>query len=100
MAVFRHGVLEEKRPDNCASILSFARFSEGISMLDCGLEPDGWLAMYNGHFRFSDTLVANGYAVDSFRMADQPPLDLLYGPDNCRLEEQSYDEVLFRKLRS
>lgn len=100
MAVFRHGVLETKQPDNCESILSFARFSEGISMLDRCLEPDGWLAIYNGHFRFTDTLVANGYAVDSFRMTDQPPLDLLYGPDNCRLTGRSYGEVLFRKLRS
>lgn len=100
MAVFRNGLLEAGRPDNCASILSFARFSEGIARLDECLEQGGWLALYNGHFRFSDTRTAQSYACDSFRMTDHPPLTILYGPDDFLLEAASYDEVLFQKVKT
>lgn len=98
MAVFRHGVLEAERPEDCSAVLPFARFAEGVAMLDASLEPGGWLALYNSHFRFVDTPTAEGYACDWLRMTDHRPLDLLYGPDNRRLAGMTDDAVLFRKL--
>jgi cyclopropane fatty-acyl-phospholipid synthase-like methyltransferase len=97
LAVFRHGTLEAGRPDNCAAILPFARFAAGIAMLDAVLEPGGWLAVWNAHFRFADTRTAAKYARDPLAMTGQPPLDLLYGPDNRRLDGITEDAVLFSK---
>ncbi len=98
MAVFRHGVLEAERPTDCSTVLPFARFAQGIAMLDACLEPDGWLALDNSHFRFTDTQTAASYAIDPLRMTDHRPRDLLYGPDNQRLLGVTDDAVLFRKL--
>ena len=97
MAVFRHGVLEAKRPADCSAVIPFARFGEGIALLDAALEPGGWLALYNTHFRFCDTRTASGYDCDPLRMSDHRPLDLLYGPDNRRLDRVTDDTVLYRK---
>lgn len=97
MAVFRHGVLEAERPTDCSTVLPFARFAEGIAMLDACLEPKGWLALYNSHFRFIDTPTAANYTTDPLRMTDHRPLDLLYGSDNQRLSGMTDDAVLFRK---
>ena len=97
MAVFRHDELEERRPEDCAAILPFASVEDGIARLDAVLEPGGWLALYNAHFRFSDMEVAAHYTTDPLRMAGQPPQNLLYGPDNRRLDGVEYDAALFRK---
>lgn len=98
MAVFRHGVLEAERPMDCSAVLPFARFAEGVAMLDARLDPGGWLALYNSHFRFADTPTAAGYADDPLRMTGQRPRDLLYGPGDQRLVGVTDDTVLFRKL--
>ena len=96
MAVFRHGELELQRPDSCTRYLPFARFAEGLAMLDAVLEPRGWLALYNQHFRLSDTRLAARYRAEDLTMAE--PLTLLYGPDDRRLDGVSETAALFRKL--
>ena len=96
MAIFRHGELEAFRPDHCTEILPFARFAQGVAMLDACLEPGGWLAIWNAHFRFADTPEAAGYDADSLRLTGTSQ-DLLYGPDDRRLDGESYAEVLFGK---
>lgn len=98
MAVFRHGELEARRPDSCAAVLPFARFEQGVAALDRVLEPGGWLAIGNAHFRLADTALAAGYAADPLRCGDLPPQALLYGPDDCRLDGVVEPAVLFRKL--
>jgi len=97
MAVFRHGVLEAQRPESCAAVLPFARFAKGVAALDRVLVPGGWLAIYNAHFRFTDTATAAGYDPDLLRMTDHPPQDLLYGPDDRLLDGANEACVLFRK---
>ena len=97
MAVFRHGELEAARPASCAAVLPFARFAEGVAALDRVLVPGGWLALYNAHFRLADTPAAASYDPDPLRMTDHPPQELLYGPDDHRLNGVSEAVVLFRK---
>ena len=97
LAVFRHGLLEAERPDDCSARLPFARFAEGVGKLDAVLEPGGWFALWNAHFRFTDAPAAAQYIRDPWSMRDQPPLQLLYGPDNRRLDGVTEDAVLFRK---
>lgn len=99
MAVFRHGELEALRPDTCTATLPFTRFAEGVAMLDACLEPGGWLAIWNAHYRFGDTDVAAGYAADGLRMQGGGQ-ELFYGADDRRIDGQCYDEVLFRKADS
>lgn len=98
MAVFRHGDLELHRPANCAAVLPFARFAEGLAMLDRHLTVGGWLALYNQQFRLADTPLAGRYAADPLRMGDDQALVLLYGPDDCRIDGAREQAVLFRKL--
>ncbi|MBK9011496.1 class I SAM-dependent methyltransferase [Novosphingobium sp.] len=97
MAVFRHGELEARRPASCSTVLPFARFAEGIAALDEVLEPGGWLAIGNAHFRFADTPAAANYEADPLRIADAPPQALLYGPDDRQLAGVTEPAVLFRK---
>ena len=97
MAVFRHGDLEAERPESCAAILPFARFAEGIARLDAVLEPGGWLALWNAHFRFIDTPVADGYLIDPFRMSQRADHGPLYGPDDSKIAEPGQGDALFRK---
>ena len=95
LAVFRHGDLEFHRPADCSAVLPFTRFEQGLAMLDSHLAPGGWLALYNQQFRLSDTALAPRYQADPLRL---PPLVLLYGPDNRRIDGQSESAPLFRKL--
>lgn len=98
MAVFRHGELELHRPDSCTRYLPFARFAEGLAMLDAVLEPGGWLGLYNQQYRLADTPLAARYQAQHLTMAE--PLTLLYGPDDRRLDGVSETAALFRKLEA
>lgn len=97
MAVFRHGVLEQGRPDSCDAILPFVQVAQGIARLDEALKPGGWLAIGNAHFRFCDMPAFAYYEEDPFRLTGHPAQDLLYGRDDRRVEGP-YEPVLFRKL--
>lgn len=96
MAVFRRGTLEREQPNSCEAELPFTRFEEGVAMWDACLKPRGWLAIWNAQFRFADTQLASHYSIDPFRLSVEPQT-LLYGPDNRRLSDASYSEILFRK---
>ncbi|MDE2595729.1 MAG: methyltransferase [Sphingomonadales bacterium] len=98
LAVLRHGDLEAFRPASSAAVLPFARFAGTVALLDGVLEPGGWLAIWNAHFRFADTPTALNYTADPLRQANATPQDLLYGPDDRRIVGAApYADVLFRK---
>ena len=97
LAVLRHGDLEAFAPEDCSAVMPFTRFEQAVAVLDRVLEPGGWLAIYNAHFRFTDAALAVGYETAPFRMADQPDPDLLWGTDNRRIHGAPYAPVLFRK---
>lgn len=99
LAVLRHGDLEAFAPKDCSAVMPFARFAEGVAMLDAAVVPGGWLAIFNAHFRFADTEAATRYETDPFRMTDHAAPEVIWGPDNRRIHGQPYGEVLFRKLR-
>lgn len=99
MAVFRHGELELHRPDDCGRILPFARFADGLEMLDRHLAAGGWLALYNQQFRLADSPLAPRYDTDPLRMPPAAALRLLYGPDDRRITDASETAVLFRKRK-
>lgn len=96
MAVFRHGDLEALEPHSCADVLPFSRFADTVAELDQRLNPGGWLAIWNAHFRFCDTPIARSYEARSLRFTRTNPMVLNYGPDNCRIEG-AYSEAMFRK---
>lgn len=97
LAIFRHGALEAEKPEDCSSTLPFARFEQGIAALDGCLVPGGWLAIYNSHFRFTDTAAAANYSAAPVALNDTQPPEVLYGPDNRRLPAPGLLPGLFRK---
>lgn len=99
LAVLRDGRLEHERPGDCSAILPFAKFAATVAALDAALVRGGWLAVWHAHFRFADTESAAGFDADTFRMPE-PGQELLWGPDNRRLEGIDEARVLFRKRSS
>lgn len=97
MAVLRHGDLGRQTAENCSHLIRFADFEDIVTRLCRSLKPGGYLAIRGSNFRFADTAIAPAFEVvftveDGYR-ADTP----LYGPDNLRLPETPYNEVVFRK---
>lgn len=99
MAVFRHGELERSQPETCADTLPFTRFKEAVERLNQRLNPGGWLSIWNAHFRFSDTAIAEEYDARSLTFTRDDPMVLLYGADDRRIMDTAYADVLFRKVR-
>jgi len=98
MSVLRHGELGASHPETCDHVIRFADFEKTVTGLCRCLKPGGYLIIRGSNFRFSDTAAASGfdtvYSVnDSAPRADTP----LYGPDNRRLGNVVYNDVIFRK---
>ena len=98
MAVLRHGQLEADRPEQCAQVMPFARFAEAAAMLDSALKPQGWLAIGHAHFRLRDWSGANRYQADDTAFPGLSDPELLYGADDCRIEQPGQIAVLHQKL--
>ncbi len=99
MAVLRNGDLLKHRPENCAAILDFAKVEKLVSdLLQC-LKPEGYFAIWNSQFRFSDMSAAASCDVVFRHRPRKTGGDPLYGPDNLRLPNSEYDEAIFRKRR-
>ncbi len=99
MAVLRHGQLEADRPDQCSHVMRFARFAATLAMLDAALAPRGWLAIGHAHFRFGDWPEAERYGADDAAFPGLSEPELLYGADDCRIDQPGRTAVLHRKLR-
>lgn len=96
LSVLRHGRLDAERPDDCSAILPFARFAAILDGLDRCLRPGGYMVLWGSNFRFRDTPLMAGYAVE-FAM---PPKERLpvYDDKNQRLSEPGPQELIFKKL--
>lgn len=97
MSVFRHGDLGASNAASCDHLIRFDEFEKMVADLCRCLMPGGYLIIRNSNFRFEDTIAAAKFDVmlrikENFR-ADTP----LYGPDNKRLPDIPYNDVIFYK---
>lgn len=100
MAVFRHGDLGELPTEACDHRIRFEAFDQTVGDLARCLKIGGHLVIEHSNFRFRDTSSAGDFVVVTTR--DLPPgsrVTPLFGPDNRRLEAQTYRDVVFRKMR-
>ncbi len=99
MAVFRHRDLSFSDAHRCDHLITFDAFERTVGGLARCLKDGGLLAIRHANFRFCDTATA-----ERFRpvfSADEPPFHPqapLFGPDNRRVEEPFYPDVVFEKL--
>jgi len=95
LAVARHGVLKAKRPDSCEKWLPFSKFEAMLRDLDRVLKPGGMLVVWNSHFRFKDSAIADRF--EPVFQSEHPVPALFYGPDNKRIDGCIYQDAIFRK---
>jgi SAM-dependent methyltransferase len=99
MAVFRHGGLSFSDARRCDHLITFDAFERTISGLARCLKDGGLLAIRHANFRLCDTASAECFRpvfrVEEPRFHPQAPL---FGPDNRRLDEPFYPDVVFEKL--
>lgn len=95
LSVLRHGRLDAEQPDNCSTILPFARFAAAITALDACLKPGGFLIIWGSHFRFADLPLATGYELILSRPT--PPDLPVYGSDNRRFAEPGIEQIILSK---
>jgi SAM-dependent methyltransferase len=98
LSVLRRGILNVGRRERCDPHLRFADFDRQIAEFARCLRPGGLLAVRNSNFRVRDARAAAQFEVAlRLRLApdDKTPL---FGPDNRRLADQAYGDVVFRRL--
>jgi SAM-dependent methyltransferase len=98
ISVLRHGRLDAEAPRDCSAILPFERFAETVNALDRCLRPGGLLVLWGCSFRFGDTETAARY-VHHDVLEKKPQRGVFYGPDNQRLDVQSYGHFIFQRLK-
>lgn len=101
MSVLRHGKLSAGKAEYCDHLIRFADFDKTVSGLGRCLKPGGYLIILGSNFRFCDTSVAAEF-VSVFSTAEKTPRKdtPLYGPDDRRLVNCIYNDVIFRKKRN
>jgi SAM-dependent methyltransferase len=98
LSVLRRGLLNVGRRDRCDPHLRFADFDRQIAEFARCLRPGGLLAVRNSNFRLRDASAAGQFEVAlRLRLAPDPGTPL-FGPDNRRLADQAYGEVVFRRV--
>jgi hypothetical protein len=96
--VLRRGILNVGRREHCDPHLRFADFDRQIAEFARCLRPGGLLAVRNSNFRLRDASAAAQFEV-ALRLRLAPDVQTpLFGPDNRRLADQAYGEVVFRRL--
>lgn len=97
MAVLRHGDLGVNCPEYCDHLIRFADFERAVAGLGRILKPGGYLIIRHSNFRFADTAVAAGFDVAFSVNEGSSTGTPLYGPDNRRLSDEPYNDVVFCK---
>lgn len=95
LAVTRHPDLATGQPDSCEKSLPFGKFDALMSEFCRILKPGGLLVIWNSHFRFADSDAFHWFKAVYHN--ELPPQNLLYGPDNRRMDGTVYTEAIFRK---
>lgn len=98
MAVLRHGKLGASDAKHCDHLIRFSDFERTLTDLCRCLKPGGYLIIRHSNFRFSDTEIASGFeAVLCFENEQPQAATPLYDPENRRLDNSIYGEVVFQK---
>jgi len=97
LSVLRRGDLNRHAGDSCAKFLKFESFERHIADFARVLRPGGLLALRHSNFRLSDTQVAAAFEPVLAMVLPPDPATPLFGPDNRRLADQAYNEVVFRR---
>ena len=98
LAVLRRGILNVGRRERCDPHLRFADFDRQVAEFARCLRPGGLLAVRNSNFRLKDASAAGHFEV-ALRLRLAPDATTpLFGPDNRRLADQAYGEVVFRRV--
>lgn len=97
LSVLRHGELGASSAESCGHLIRFSDFEEIVQALCRCLKPGGYLTIVGSNFRFADTVAATDFEA-VYCIGDTPRGDTpLYGPDNRRLADGVYNDVIFRK---
>ncbi len=100
MAVFRHGDLGSNPTKSCAHRITFSSFEDTVGGLARRLKTGGYLAIDHSNFRFSDTAASDDFSCVAWNdWSDGAHRTPLFGPDNLRLGDQDYRQVIFKKER-
>jgi hypothetical protein len=100
MAVTRHAQVEANRPLDCSPWLQFDRFDSLMTKFERLLDDGGIFAIWNSHFRFTDSNVAARFTPIFNRPVNPANPPVYYGPDNRRIDgEPNYTQAVFRKQR-
>lgn len=98
MAVLRHGELGACHPEVCDHLIRFLDFEKTVISLCRCLKTGGYLVILGSNFRFCDTVAANGFDTVYSVAENVPRKDTpLYDPENRKLADGIYNEVIFRK---
>ncbi|HXU94722.1 MAG TPA: class I SAM-dependent methyltransferase [Gallionella sp.] len=98
LSVLRHGELGARQPASSGHLIRFSDFEEIVQALCRCLKPGGYLTIVGSNFRFADTVAATDFEAVYRMGGDTPRGDTpLYGPDNRRLADGVYNDVIFRK---
>ncbi|AVS76280.1 class I SAM-dependent methyltransferase [Acidovorax cattleyae] len=98
LAVLRRGDLARHTGERCDHLIRFEDFDAQLEDFARCLRPGGLLVLRHSNFRLRDAGAARWFE-PVLRMPEAPRADTpLFGPDNRRLREQAYGEVVFRRL--
>lgn len=101
MAVLRHGHLSWSNPRRCDHRITFEAFERTVRDLARCVKDGGLLIIQHSNFRFCDSEVAADFrAVLTVNNGGRGPRNPEFGPDNRRLSEPPYGEVVFQKGRA
>jgi hypothetical protein len=78
--------------------LQFAAFERHVADFARVLRPGGLLILRHSNFRLRDSRSAMLFEPVLNLVAAPDPRTPLFGPDNRRLADQAYGEVVFRRL--
>lgn len=98
LSVLRRGDLGSLAGDSCAMWLRFEAFERHVAEFARVLRPGGLLILRHSNFRLRDTAIAAAFEPVLTLDASPDSATPLFGPDNRRLADQAYGEVVFRRL--
>lgn len=99
LSVLRHAKLDAQRPESCAAILPFSRYSEIVEAFDRALKPGGFLVIWGANFLFEHSKPAAHYRmIEVSGRAGE--CGAVYGPDNHLLPINHHNKWVFEKTAS